>query len=627
MYIDKPAWVAVIFRWIGVGRRTIEMLLMRLKSGERMKLKSTMLLLGWLVSLPAWAIHYTYDDLNRLTGVTYDNGASISYSYDPAGNLTSMVKTLPAIQGVCGPAGGAMVSTAPSSNLCAVGSASPVSTSASGFTWSCAGSGGGPTAYCSAPRGYMLAASGGSGGAVTPASQYVTYNGTGIVQVTPGAGYTPTVSSTCGGNLSGTTFTSGPMTANCAVTASFSNAAVSTHYTLTVNKTGTGLGAVMSDLIGIDCGGSCSASYPSGTSVNLTATPMGASQFVDWRGACTGSSPTCSVTLNAAKSVTARFATTASTNDIGSALGNTGLFWTTGGDAPWVVDSSVFQSTPSAMRSGAIGNSQTSWLLSTLRGPAILSYDWKVSSESGYDYLRFYLDGVEQPGAISGEVNWTQAIQTIPSGPHEVAWEYSKNDTNQSGSDAGWVDSVVVLPFVDVGNTSWAASYVDGIYNAGITTGCSAGSYCPAQNVTRGQMAAFLIRAKEGDPVAGYCGATNPFVDVPVSNNFCGYIKRMKELAITTGCGSGYYCPNDSVTRQQMAAFIVRAVEGEPPVNYCGSTAPFTDVPVSNTMCRYIKRLAELQITSGTGGGNFNPNGLVTREQMAAFLARAFLGM
>jgi hypothetical protein len=76
-----------------------------------------------------------------------------------------------------------------------------------------------------------------------------------------------------------------------------------------------------------------------------------------------------------------------------------------------------------------------------------------------------------------------------------------------------------------------------------------------------------------------------------------------------------------------MAAFIVRAKEGEPPVNYCGTTNPFHDVPYTSSMCGYVKRLAELGITTGTGGGNFSPNGIVTREQMAVFVARAFLSM
>jgi hypothetical protein len=187
-------------------------------------------------------------------------------------------------------------------------------------------------------------------------------------------------------------------------------------------------------------------------------------------------------------------------------------------------------------------------------------------------------------------------------------------------------DDDPATPFLDTANSSFL-SYINALYGAGITTGCGGGNYCPTQAVNRAQMAAFVIRGVESDPVVGYCGSTPPFADVPVSNTFCGHIKRLKELAITTGCGSNNYCPNDNVPRDQMAAFIVRAVEGEPAATYCGSGSGFADVAQTNGFCRYIKRLAELNITTGCGGGNFCPAQTVTREQMAAFIARAFLGM
>ena len=82
-----------------------------------------------------------------------------------------------------------------------------------------------------------------------------------------------------------------------------------------------------------------------------------------------------------------------------------------------------------------------------------------------------------------------------------------------------------------------------------------------------------------------------------------------------------------TVTRAQMAAFLVRAVEGEPPANYCATGSPFSDVSPSSFFCKYIKRLFELGITTGYSDGTYRPNNTVTRAQMAAFLARAFLGM
>ncbi len=84
-----------------------------------------------------------------------------------------------------------------------------------------------------------------------------------------------------------------------------------TSYTLSVSKTGSGTGTVTSNPAGINCGATCSASYNSGTSVTLTATPDSGSTFTGWSGDCTGTG-TCIVSMTSAKSVTASF--TASTS-------------------------------------------------------------------------------------------------------------------------------------------------------------------------------------------------------------------------------------------------------------------------------------------------------------------------
>ena len=109
--------------------------------------------------------------------------------------------------------------------------------------------------------------------------------------------------------------------------------------------------------------------------------------------------------------------------------------------------------------------------------------------------------------------------------------------------------------------SSWAYEYIVAIYDEGITTGCSTNPlrYCPQDDVTREQMAAFIVRAVEGEPPANYCATGSPFQDVSPGSIFCKYIKRLSELGIATGCGDGNYCPNDTVTRAQMAAFLARA--------------------------------------------------------------------
>jgi predicted esterase len=182
--------------------------------------------------------------------------------------------------------------------------------------------------------------------------------------------------------------------------------------------------------------------------------------------------------------------------------------------------------------------------------------------------------------------------------------------------------------FSDISTTDyWAYDYILAIYNAHITTGYGDGRYGPEDDVTREQMAAFIVRAKEGEPAANYCDSGTAFPDVTPDMWSCKYIKKLKELGITTGYQDGTYGPYDLVPREQMAAFIIRAVEGEPPANYCDSGSLFPDVTPDMWSCRYIKRLKELGITTGYGDGRYGPYDPVTRAQMAAFLARAFLGM
>ena len=118
--------------------------------------------------------------------------------------------------------------------------------------------------------------------------------------------------------------------------------------------------------------------------------------------------------------------------------------------------------------------------------------------------------------------------------------------------------------FIDVPPGYWAEDYIYAIFDAGITQGCSQTPlrYCPEASVTREQMAAFIVRAVEGEPAANYCDTGSPFSDVSPASIFCKYIKRLYELEITTGCGAGIYCPEATVSRAQMAAFLARAFLG-----------------------------------------------------------------
>ncbi|QQS53457.1 MAG: hypothetical protein IPM89_11280 [Candidatus Competibacteraceae bacterium] len=117
---------------------------------------------------------------------------------------------------------------------------------------------------------YLVTATAGPGGTISPPSQTVNAGATTSFTVTPDSGYVINSVTGCGGSLGGTTYTTGPITAPCTVTASFS-ALPPESYLLTLTTTGTGSGTV---------GGG--GGYPAGTSVTLTATPDVSSTFAGW---------------------------------------------------------------------------------------------------------------------------------------------------------------------------------------------------------------------------------------------------------------------------------------------------------------------------------------------------------
>ena len=154
---------------------------------------------------------------------------------------------------------------------------------------------------------------------------------------------------------------------------------------------------------------------------------------------------------------------------------------------------------------------------------------------------------------------------------------------------------------------------IEAIFAAGITTGCSASPalFCPTQVVTRGQMAAFLTRALDlPAPDRDY------FTD-DGGSMFEDQINRLATAGITGGCSIGIFCPNDTITREQMAAFLVRAYSYATP-----GTDRFSDDDGSQFEAE-INLLAEAGITTGCAADRFCPTNPVLRDQMATFLARA----
>jgi hypothetical protein len=176
--------------------------------------------------------------------------------------------------------------------------------------------------------------------------------------------------------------------------------------------------------------------------------------------------------------------------------------------------------------------------------------------------------------------------------PYGLAWALSGPFTDIDGS-----------PFKE--DIMWA-------WQQGITTGCAPSRYCPLSPVNRDQMASFLLRALKLPP-----GGPDRFTDDEGSIHEAD-INAVAKAGVTYGCAATRYCPSLAVSRAQMASFLVRAL-GLPP---SGADA-FTDDEGSIHEAD-INALAAAGVTSGCGVGRYCPNASVSRGEMAAFLHRGF---
>ena len=116
--------------------------------------------------------------------------------------------------------------------------------------------------------------------------------------------------------------------------------------------------------------------------------------------------------------------------------------------------------------------------------------------------------------------------------------------------------------FSDVPLSSIYAPWIEKLASEGITAGCGDGStYCPEQPVTRAQMAVFLLKSKYGAAYSPADVTDTGFADVAADYWAAKWIKQLANEGITAGCGDGNYCPEKSITRAEMAVFLVKTFE------------------------------------------------------------------
>ncbi|HEY6097730.1 MAG TPA: S-layer homology domain-containing protein, partial [Candidatus Deferrimicrobium sp.] len=202
-------------------------------------------------------------------------------------------------------------------------------------------------------------------------------------------------------------------------------------------------------------------------------------------------------------------------------------------------------------------------------------------------------------------------------------WDAAFAEALNNGDLKTWTIHVAES-FGDVPKAYGFYRFVETLFHRGVTAGCTPGNYCPFDSVTRGQMAVFLLVSKEGAGYVPPACSTPVFADVPCSSPFARWVNELAARGVTGGCGGGNYCPGNPVTRAQMAVFLLVTREGSGYTPPACTTAPFADVPCSNSFSAWIQELVARGITAGCGGGNYCPGNPVTRGQMAVFLTTTF---
>jgi hypothetical protein len=262
-----------------------------------------------------------------------------------------------------------------------------------------------------------------------------------------------------------------------------------------------------------------------------------------------------------------------------------------------------------------------------------------ASDTDGIQKVEFYDGATLKSTDTSAPYQWSWDTKqlTVAEGWHTISAKAYDNTAH--GSQVSILVKVDNTTFDDVPKTSSQWPYVEALVREGITGGCSGSPplYCPDSNVTRAAMAKFLCLA------AGKIWldrVTATFADVPKTHPFFGWIERLADsgswggTAPTGGCriegSTKYYCPNDPVTRQQMAKFLCVAA-GKTWLDRASAT--FGDVPKTHMFFGWIERLAEptswggSPVTGGCAGGPprlYCPTQNVTRGQMAVFIVKAF---
>ena len=280
----------------------------------------------------------------------------------------------------------------------------------------------------------------------------------------------------------------------------------------------------------------------------------------------------------------------------------------------------------SATATDAVGNTsefsqQIVFAIAPASGPAAGGTPVAISGTNFDPGVAVTIGGVAPANLVRvSDVSLTADAPTLPPGSlNDVV--VMNPDTTTGTLLKGWV-----ADFLDVPAAHQFHENVTRLVSNGVTVGCGGGLYCVDNPTTRGQMAVFLLRAR-----LGFCFSPPPatgtvFPDVPMTNIYAAWIEELQRQGLTAGCGGGNYCPDSSVTRAQMAVFLLNTAYGPGYVPPPATGTLFDDVPLGSFADEWIENLVGRGITAGCSASPplYCPGNPITRGQMATFITITF---
>jgi hypothetical protein len=395
-----------------------------------------------------------------------------------------------------------------------------------------------------------------------------------------------------------------------------------------------------------------SGPFAAGEVADLRAAPVEGYEFSAWSGDLSGSANPTTIIMNGDRAVTAEFAPVVFTLTIQGLHGSLNV-----DDSPQALPYSASYDYGTVVLLEAVpdaGYRFTQWSgdLSDTTNPVdvTMTSDMSITAGFGAGLYTLSLTGA------GGSVKVNDVAQTLPwTGDYEYGVDVTLEAvpdactrfSGWSGDLVGWDSPATVTMdgdksvvggfasievFSDTPCDFWAAREIAACVDAGIVKGFDDGTYRPALAVGRDQMAVYIARAVVGGDSQVPPGPPSAaFSDVPTEFWAFRYVEYARSEKIVAGYADGTYQPAAPLDRGQMAVFIARAMADpadrpgldsyQPP-----SSPSFPDVPAGFWSFRFVEYIADPShpVSRGYPDGLYHPEETCARDQMAAYIARAF---